>query len=77
MRTHTVEPSAASERSRVSPAGTSMLLRTTSEQLEMLSLASEAEVKVQVEAFLANSETREGAGAAETREPTAARPRSW
>ena len=44
----------------------------------MLSLASEAEVNVQVEEdFLTSSETREGAGAAETREPTAAKPRSW
>jgi hypothetical protein len=53
-----------------------MLSRTISEQPEALSVACEAAVKVQVEDLWVKSDTREGAGAAATREPSAARPRS-
>ena len=59
-------PSSRSFRFRVSPAGTVMSLRTMLEQDFLLSEAVAASVKVQEER-LANSEAREGAGAAETR----------
>lgn len=65
---HTLVPSFKSVRSRVLPAGTSMPLSTMVEQEDLLALALAAEVNVQVEDdFFVRSETREGAGAAETR----------
>jgi hypothetical protein len=63
---YTLVPSFRLERSRVSPAGTSILSNTMVEQDFLLALALAAEVKVQVEARPINSETREGAGAADT-----------
>lgn len=57
----TLVPDARSFSSRLSPAGTSILLRVIVEHDLALSLAWEAEVKVQEEeAFLVKLETREG-----------------
>ena len=53
-----------------------MSFNTMLEHDEALSEAAEASVKVQL-SRLTNSEAREGAGAAETIEPSTARPRSW
>jgi hypothetical protein len=47
------------------------------EQLDALELALAASVKVQEEDLSVRSDTRDGEGAAATREPSAARPRSW
>ena len=60
-------PSTRSDKSRVSPAGTSMSFRMISEQDFLLAVALAAEVKVQVEAFLSRREARLGEGAAETK----------
>ena len=61
---HTFVPSFKSFRSKVSPAGTSMLFNTMMLQDDLLALALAAELKVQeVDLFIC--ETRDGAGAAD------------
>lgn len=60
-------PSSRSDKSRVSPAGTSMSFRMISEQDFLLAVALAAEVKVQVDALLSRREARLGEGAAETK----------
>lgn len=54
---HTVVPSLRPVRSRVSPAGTSMLLRVMVEQEVLPDLASAAEVKVQESRALSSTGT--------------------
>ena len=59
-----VAPSAASDKSSVSPAGTAMLFRTTLEHAEMLVEAYAASLKVQLLSRLVKAEARGGAAVA-------------